>query len=276
MGASTVSSLPPQDYPRRFGWPMRIFLGVFLFCLTFRCAAVVLPLAEWHPYYGIRELPPPLPPLLASAKANPGKDAEAPVTWADLADFFNPWPEAATLKRVQSPWDACKRGMTWLNGKIRLAECVCAVNEQWGMYAPDVATSKMHCRARLIYSDDSERIIKQQAEPADFTQYGHWIQERVINYECEVVKDAKQRKGFCNMLANRFPTNAAGARLQKIVLIYVQVTLVTPGDDPMEHYQYQNELTQTPPRRPGTHASLYSTNEVWDSYVYDVATGRGE
>ncbi|HYV35794.1 MAG TPA: hypothetical protein VE988_08835 [Gemmataceae bacterium] len=292
---------PPQPYPRRFSWPMRIFLTVFVFSLTFRCFALVLPMYDWRTHYGIDELPPPLPPLLPPAKAamREAINNEEVVETASVGSvlyYCKPWQDKNTRDRLKSNWDVFKFAAAWLNTRLRFVECLIGVSEQWGMYAPVVAEMKYHSRVRLCYSDGTDVVLWQSAEPRDYTRFGHWFQERVINHEGEVVNELTQRQGYCHMLAHRYAHNSAGAKLEKIVLLMVVVKLAPPklpagpvlvntlhqvnidlwpsGADALAHYEEVNALTATPPRMPGTFQSRPDSDEIYDFYTFEVEKGK--
>jgi hypothetical protein len=274
-------------YPRRFSWKMRFFVTVFVFCLSYRCFAVLFPMSDWCRAYAVDELPPPLPSpaerYVLNAKAGPGD--LYPVLTACLrtaqavGHYLVPWPAPETRKRIKSPLDAVKCGACWLYGRVLFVERLCGLHENWDLYAPSVDTFIYHTRARLCFSDGSDIVLKQHAEPEDFTHFGHWFEERIVNYEYLVADDFSQSWAYCKLLAQRHPQNAQGAKLVRVVLFQVVVALVPPGGNAIAHYWWQNRLTASPPLSPGTfHSNRKRTisGQVFpDFFEFDVIKESG-
>jgi hypothetical protein len=265
---------------------MRLFLTVFIFCLSYRCFAMLFPMSNWCRAYAVQELPPPLPSPAERqdlhAKAGPGN--RYPVLMAclstarGLGDYVVPWPGAETRQRVQSPLDGVKCGACWLYGRVLFVERLCGLNEHWELYAPSIDNLIFHTRARLCFNDGSDIVVKQHSEPEDFTHFGHRFEERIVNYEYMVADDFQLCWAYCKLLAQRHPQNAQGAELVRVVLFQVLVVLVPPGDDAMAHYRSQNRLTRSPPLRPGTYYSdrKGASSQVFpDFYEFDPLNEEG-
>src|SRR5580765_7424204 len=104
-----IDTSQPPPYPRRFSWPMRLFLTVFIFCLVFRCLHILFPMGDWSSRYAVDVYPPPLPALMESKASFPHEVPDndlfsAKAVWA----YLNPWPSPESRKRIESRWDALK------------------------------------------------------------------------------------------------------------------------------------------------------------------------
>jgi hypothetical protein len=286
----TAASPPP--YPRRFGWPMRIFLTLFLAAITYRCFAALAPMSDWHERYGVKMYPTRLSTVAELAEEsrkatdkNPYPVAEDFLYTGDSVwDYWKPWPGAETRRRIHSCGDGAAVAACWVHGHLAFVEHLCGINENWPMFSPSVSGVNYHTRARLVYEVDrddegSERVVRQTVEPEDYGHYSHWFVERVVNYETRVDDDdAKACYGWCNYLAHRYPRNTRGTPLAKIVLFQVKVYYPPPGTDPRAHYAEQNRRTVSPPRLPGSCRSdpARSAPQVQpDFYEFDVAGRKG-
>jgi hypothetical protein len=216
---------------------------------------------------------------------NPHPVAEDFLDTADaLWDYWRPWPGKKTRAKIKSWDDGAKVAACGVYGRLAFLEHLCGVNENWPMFSPSVAAVNYHTRARLVYEvdrddEESDRIVRQNVEPEDYGRYSHWFMERVTNYETRVDDDdAKPCYGWCNYLVHRYPQNARGAPLVKIVLFQVKVYYPPPGTDPGPHYAEQNRLTVSPPRAPGSFRSdpeRSAAQVLPDFYEFDVAERKG-
>jgi hypothetical protein len=287
----TTSPRPPEPptpgYPRRFSWKMRLFLSLFIFCIAYRSVTVLLPISQWCEEYAMAELPRPLPwsARRAELRADAPSGNHFPVladcgkTAVAIVQFCNPWPSSETRDLIESPLDLVRFVAAWLHSRVLFLERLVAIYEQWGMFAPVVDQTRIHTRARLFYDDGSEIVIRQRAEPADYTHYSHWFEEKILGYEYLVQERDSNSYGYCNMLASRHLHNSDGAQLVAIVLFTVRVELAPPGADAMAHYKEQMRRTATPPRLPGyfrSDASRAASVQVRpDFYAFDVASWQG-
>jgi hypothetical protein len=309
---TTPPACQPPPYPRRFGWPMRIFLTLFLAAATYRCFIILFPMRSWYrdyavPKYPNRELS-TLPELVElSGKATPDNPYPALddllMTADSVWDYWKPWPGKETRGDIKSAGDGAKVAACWLNGHLAFLEHLCAVDQGWPMFSPSVTTEHTHTRARLVYDDDSEQVVRQSGEPEDYRHYSHWFHDKRGNYQRAADDDnADACFGLCNLLAHRHGQNAAGAKLVKVLLFKVKVVYPAPGEDPQTHYARQNRLTADPPSRPWSHRSdpahpapllagaaagpgaalavrknweLWSPQVMPDFYEFDVAARKG-
>jgi hypothetical protein len=263
MTAAAPACQPPQ-YPRRFGWPMRIFLTLFIAALTYRCFSVLYPLDDWRSDYGMRSYPRRLSTpgereelARKTSDDNPHPVLEDVMLTADSVwDFMKPWPDADTRPKIKSWSDSGKVAACWLNTRLCFVEHVCALDEGWPMFSPSVASEHVFARARLFYHDDSEEIVRQTSEPADYGHFWRWFNDKRGNYERRAAyNDDNGCQGYCNWLAHRYTYNAHGEKLVKIVLFQIKVVVPPPGTDPVAHFAQQNRLTADPPRRAGQYRS---------------------
>jgi hypothetical protein len=244
-------------------------------------------MSDWCTKYAVDELPPP-PPSPAdrvALRADAGPDNPYPVADAwlraarSMVDYLNPWPSAKTRAQIQTPLDGVKCAACWLFGRVEFLERLAGLTERWDLYAPSVDKFIVPIRVRLSYSDGSEIVLRQRAEPADFTHFTHWFEEKIVNYEYLVAeKNPEYCWGYCNLLAHQHARNPAGASLVRIVLFRVYVELVPPGNDALVHYQEQNRLTQSPPRSPngyGSDRKLAAAHVLPDFYEFDPLTKTG-
>jgi hypothetical protein len=281
-----ASASQPPPYPRRFSWPMRIFLTLFLAGVTYRCFAILLPIDDWNKQYEVRDYPERLSTLteLAEKSNKATEDNPHPVvadvmsTADSVWDYWKPWPGARTRAKINSWEDGTHVAACWFDGHLAFVEHLCGINEGWPMFSPYLAQVNYHTRARLIYEDDSDLVIRQTIEPVDYRHYSHGFQERITNYETRAAdNDEDACYGYCNLLRHRYERNAAGSKLVIIVLFQVTIYYPPPGADPQAHYAEQNRLTVSPPRRPHSFRSVPSAAQVLpDFYVFDVAQRKGQ
>jgi hypothetical protein len=242
---------------------------------------------EWCAQFGIEELPPPLPsPAERSAlRANVGPDNPAPVraawlrTAGSMVDYLKPWPSSETRAKIESPLDGVKSVACWIHGRLLFVERLAGVTEDWNLYAPGVRTAIGHVRARLTFSDGTDAVLLLSAEPADYTHFNHWFEDKINNYDGMVMYgDAQSCWGYCNQLAHRYAQNPSGAALVRIVLFKVALRLAPPGVDAKAHYLEQHRLTLSPPRNPmgyGSDQTRAAAQVLPDFYEFDPLTKAG-
>ncbi len=309
MTAVSPCQLPP--YPRRFGWPMRIFLSLFIVAITYRCFGIFFPFDDWRSDLGLHTYPRPLPTQRerADLAGQTSDDHPHPVfeefmkTADSVWDYWKPWPDADTRPKIKSWTDGGKFTACWINSHLAFVEHVCAIDEGWPMFSPSVVSEHVLTRARLFYDDDSDVVLRQTSEPEDYGHFWRWFNDKRGNYERHAVPDDDEGcQGYCNLLRHRYAQNAAGAKLVKIVLFRIKIVAPPPGTDPVAHYADQNRRTATPPRLPGQyrsdrarpaalvagaaagptagravrrHAELWTPQVLADFYECDAATGKG-
>jgi hypothetical protein len=291
MDTAGFSNHPGQSSadPRRFGWGMRLFLAFMVFWMCYRCLAVLLPMGLWSRRYQLTTLPKPLPTAAERAalwqNADGGKEVD-PVAFAclesavDILKFCNPRPTSATLEKIKTPLDGVQYTAVWLNSRLDFLERLAGVHQEWIMFAPNVPKETVFLRARLIFEDDTDIIVRQLAEPEDLTKGGHgWLEERVTSHEYWAYEFSSSCWGYCNLLAHRYPRNEQGIPLKWIVLLYAATDRPPPGVDAITHYQKQNRLIATPPRIPHNSRSQTikgATTQIHDFYLYTVKTRGGK
>ena len=259
--------------PPRFGWPMRLFLGVLLFDIVFRSLSVLFPWTDWARELDMRFLPSRLPTRaeLAELSArdtpeepNPGGE-EVMQALGSAWRFWRPWPGEESRRRIRTAGDGGKFAFCWLCSRLEFVENVCGINEEWPMFSPNVSRRKWVPRARLVFADGSELVVRPAADPGDPTRYSHWNQEKVLDYELKVREGADHADdcfGWCNLLAHRHPRNEAGSPLVRVVCFQVRYDFPPPGADARAFLAAQ---AGPPPEQ------VYP-----DFYEYDVATRHGK
>jgi hypothetical protein len=310
MTTAAPASQPPP-YPRRFRWPMRVFLTLFIAGITFRCFSILDPFDDWRHDYGIQSYPARLSTPAEREKLahktsddNPHPVLEDFMTSADSVwNYCKPWPDADTRPKIKSWTDGAKVAGCWFNTRLCFVEHLCAIDEGWPMFSPSVDWEHFLTRARLFYDDDSDVVLRQTTEPDDYGHFSRWFNDKRGNYERRAKEnDDEGCQGYCNLLAHRYGQNAHGAKLVKIVLFRIKVVVPPPAADPVAHYAEQNHLTANPPRLPGQYRSdrarpavlivggaagltggraVRKNAQVWtpqvfaDFYEFDVASGKG-
>jgi hypothetical protein len=272
--ASTDDSARPS-YPTRFGWGMRLFLGVLLFEIVFRSLSVLFPWADWagESELDMRTMPVRLPTQAEMAGLAEKATTERPHPVADdvmesldsLWDYWKPWPEARTRAKMRNWTDGGKWGLCWLSSRFDFVENVIGFNQEWPMFSPGVATKKWFARARLVYADGSDQIVRGLCDPDDLTRYSHWFQEKILDHELKI-KEGKghvdDNFGYCNLLSHRYPHNQAGSPLTRIYLFIVRYEFPPPGVDARA---WLAEQTGPPAKQ------VYA-----DFYVFDATTRNGK
>jgi hypothetical protein len=277
---------PPAPNPPRFSWPMRIFLFLLLFDIVFRSFSVLIPWEEWAKELKMRTMPVRL--ATAAERQRLAKSASPdnpdPVTkdtleaLQSLRTFLTPWPDEETGENITTWTDAGKFTVVWLSSRLDFVENLIGFNEEWPMFSPNVGRHKSLARARLIYEDESERIIRNHGDPVDLNAYAHWNEEKVLDHELKVrAKGAEDECfGYCNMLAHRYPRNNNGSSLVRIRLFEVDYTLPPPGVDYRQWYLEQMRLTPDyPGDSPGPDLDTkWQTNKSF--YEFDVKKWSGQ
>jgi hypothetical protein len=269
--AQRPPAAPP--YPTRFGWPMRLLLAFLLFDMVFRSFSVLVPWADWADELEMTRRPQRLPTRaeLARMRARTGPDNPRPVVGAfvlsarSLGEFLRPWPEPEACGKILTWKDGGKWAVAWLNTRLELYEGIVGCNQEWPMFSPNVRRRVYVARARLIYEDGEEWIVRCRADPEDLTSYSHWFEEKVLDHELKL-KEGRHRVddafGYCNLLRHRHPTNDRGSALASIRLFLVRYNLPPPDVDAREWLADQTG----PPAR-----QVYS-----DFYVFDCKSNHGQ
>jgi hypothetical protein len=245
---------------------MRLFLCLVLFDIVFRSLSVLLPCKEWHRQLGVSRFPHRLPTRreMAELAAKRGPDDSHPVfdrvmaSADDVWGYFQPWPGPETRPQVRSWADSGKWVVCWLNSRLEFVENLAGINEYWPMFSPTVRTTRWMTRGRLVYEDGSERVVHNHGDPADLTRFSHWNEEKILQHELKVDEDREDEcRGYCNLLAHRYPASEDGKSLRKIFLYQVRYRLSPPGEDAAAFYLEQMQLTREKPRGEQVYPDFY-------------------
>jgi len=239
MADAPGSNVTEADYPRRFSWPMRIFLCLFLFDMVARSFIALTPYDEqWAEEVAMEDdlRPPPLPTPAELRQIRAGEHpggctsatASLAESFASLGPYFSPWPDERTRQKIDSPLQAGKYAVVWIGSRFWLIERILGVDQDWAMFSPNVGTGDTTARCRLVFADGSERYIRLIVDPADLTNYSHGVSEKWLQTQGKVHHDADARRGFCNYLAHRHPTNDAGSPLLRIYISKVRYEYPDP------------------------------------------------
>ncbi len=269
---SQAAPEPAASLPR-FGWPMRLLLGVLLFDIVFRSLSVLFPWSGWARELDMRSLPARLPTRAElaelSARATPEEPNPGGEEVMEALDsvwrFARPWPGEESRRHIRTAGDAGKFVFCWLCSRLAFLEALCGVDQGWPMFSPSVAHCAWVPRARLVFADGSERVVLPLADPGDPARYSRWPQKKVVGYESKVRDGAGYADecfGWCNLLAHRHPRNDAGAPLVRVVIFQVRYDFPPPGADARAFLAAQ---AGPPPEQ------VYP-----DFYEYDVASRHGK
>jgi hypothetical protein len=235
---------------------MRLFLAFLIFDIVFRSLSVLVPWADWADELKMRTMPDRLATRaeLTRKVADAGPD-ESPVledvmVAADsIWEYFKPWPGPETRPLLGS-WQSRGRFVfCWLSSRLDFFENLVGMNEEWPMFSPSVGRRKYLTRARLIYADGSERILRNHADPEDLTRYAHWNEEKVLDHELHVSDSRKRQSdafGYCNLLSHRYACNENGAELTRIRLFMIRYDLTPPSVDAADVREYLRAQTGPP------------------------------
>jgi hypothetical protein len=267
---AAVTSPPPK---LRFSWPMRIFLFCLLFDIIFRSFSVMFPWKDWIDDFDMRRAPRPLPTCAEYAQLRgQGGDVlqkDLDKSFVSIRDYFNPWPNSNTRGKLTN-LDACgKYAFAWVASRLDIVENICGINEEWPMFSPNASRGDYFARSRLLYADGSERLIRQNSEPADLTRFTRWNKEKILDHETKVKWTSSREDecwAWCGMLAHRHARNDDGSPLKTILLYRVYIDYPAPNDpDPRGFLLEQMELTRD-------HNSEMASRTF---YTYDVESRTG-
>ena len=263
----------PPPYPTRFGWGMRLFLGLLLFDIVFRSFSIMIPWAEWAQELEITTRPRRLPTRaeFAEMREKADEDELDPVV-DDLSrvadsmwEYWRPWPEPSARRKIRTWGDGGRWTLVWITSRLEVAENILGINEEWPMFSPNVGKIRRVVRARLTYADGSVRTVRSRGDPEDLTHYSHWFKEKVLDHELKLREgrgNADDDWGYCNLLRHRHPTSDGGSPLAKIDLFLVRYDLPPPGVDAREWLAEQS----------GPPADRVQP----DFYTFDAKTNKGE
>lgn len=253
---------------RHFGWPMRLFLGVMVFWMAFRSLVGLVNTDKWASELNIEESPTVGLPAPTGPDAPPDEErAERLMAAFDSAwDFFRPWPGPASRAKIHSASDSGRFMIVWLSTRLGFLEHLAGTNQGWDMFCPDVSTQRTLTRARLIYADGSERIVRGPGDPQSLTHFGQRFNYLDLRLAQAAGKGySRSCLGYCNLLRHRHPRNAAGSPLARIRLYQATIVFPPPGVSATEHMREQEEKTVD--GGPGCSGDFYE-------YVVEQGEGR--
>ncbi len=175
----------------------------------------------------------------------PPVDAVAERVWEatdSLWYFFRPWPSARTRRKIDGWTGSVKFVLCWVTTRIGFINEVIRFDQRWTMFSPNVSRGEYVVRIRLVFADRSEEVVPTLSYPEDLTRYDsmRFLTEKVLEYESKLWKDPDLRRGYCNLIAHRRPTNDRGSPLVTIFLHAVQVRYPKPGEDAEAVFRAQN------------------------------------
>jgi hypothetical protein len=240
--------------------------------LLFRTFAVLYPWRTWATKLDTRRFPATGFPskgeqrkILENAE---GDRAALRERWFEAFDslwlYMRPWPGPNDRPQLTSRTAYLKWHLVYANSRLAWVENVIGFDQEWPMYSPSVGSETTIPRARLVYADDTQRIVRVRADPEDLTCFFRTALYKSTEHELMVSNDenyADEARAFCNLLARRHPTNEDGAEVVEVRLFSVTYVFTPPGEDPREWMKKQT----------GPPADQISP----DYYSYDVRSRRG-
>ncbi len=222
----------PKRLPR-FSWPMRIFLGLFVFCMVFRSLAALSDYPDWLDKLKMRRFPKPLPTWTEIENEEAAKTRQrASEACTSFCEYWKPWPDEKTSERIESWSDGGKFIVAWLGSRMELLENTLGLRQEWTMFSPSIATSRTMSRARLEYEDGSLQVVRLASDPAEPTNFTHSFSTyRKMSYETTILDDSGMRQGYCNYLRHRFAENESGSPLRAIYIYEIKYRCPAPGED---------------------------------------------
>lgn len=259
------------SWPRRYSWPMRLFLCYFIGDMIFRSLLSLTPYnGDWSDEFHVELYPTalPTPAELRRIAADPQGDGYRAATdriWTSLASigpYFSPVPSDATRGELKSPVDAGKYAITWAVSRLQFVGVLVGVDQGWPMFSPNVGAGDTMGRLRLVFADGATRLYRQCADPVDLTCYGHWFKEKHIQVALKVHNDNALRLGYCRWLSRQFPQSDAGSPLVRIEVFKIRYEYPSPSDDASAFLAAQTG----PP----------ADQQEPTFWIYDVATRTGK
>lgn len=260
---------PSNAWPRKFSWPMRVFLCYFVADMVLRSLFSLLPYGEWREELRVAHYPKalPTPAELRAIRAGENPEHKSPLarfaaSLADVPAYLSPIPNAETRSRIEDVQDVGVYAATWLVTRLDFAGNVIGVNQGWPMFSPNTVTGDTLARFRLVYADGSSSIHNSIVDPVDPTSIGHFLDAKLRRSAGRAHEDVDIRLGYCMWLAKQYPANEAASPLREIEVFKVRYEYPGPQDDPHEFLAAQYGPPPSQQQAP-----------FW---VYRVASGRGE
>jgi hypothetical protein len=270
---SSPEEKPPQAHASpdssglpRFTWPMRCLLVFLLIQVVGQSLVSLAPYERWAKELGMERFPDRLPTLeewrTAETPVNQRSNGERLLrSLQSMGHYFKPWPSAAartgmtrraTARRAahaggQGLWvgdwaDRGKFALCWVGTRLQFQQNLVGLDESWLMFAPSVLKSEVAVRFRLVYEDGTETVVHTLTDPEDLTHYTthRLLSEKILQYSSKLVSERSRRLGYCNLLAHRHPTNAAGSPLVQILLVKIEYIFPGPAEDAKAFLAAQN------------------------------------
>lgn len=227
-----------SDYPRRFRWPMRVFLSLFIFDMLVRSAISLTDYDDWAEELGVQTQPLALPSReefdQIAAGNHPGYQSRGErmvASGRSVASFLAPWPDQQARAKIDSPLVGGQFAVAWLGTRLKFLGRMVGVDQSWPMFSPNVGKGDAMARFRLVYDDGSERVVRSLADPEDLTNYSHWFEEKHLQAQTKSIRDTDSRTGFCNFLAHRYSESETGSPLKQILVFEIRYDYPPPGAD---------------------------------------------
>ncbi len=258
-----------ENYATRFAWPLRLFLFAFVVDMGARSLVTLTPYdGAWRTDLGMERFPLPFPTARERLKIENGKDpiyetvAERySKTAASVVDYVKPWPDADVRERMHGAADVGKFATVWVGTRLNFVGALTGVDQNWPMFAPNVRTTRLIPRAKLIFADGSNKQLWLLGEPWDLTSFSRWFVKRPLQIDIRLHQDFDARLGVSRHLARVHPVSDTGSPLRYIEFHKVFYRLPKPGqdaydvlrrqsrkplgDDPFWRYDVQSERGRT-------------------------------
>jgi hypothetical protein len=265
-------ALAEVPWPRRFSWPMRLFLLLFVFDMIARGFLTLTSYEKWYDELAMETTPTALPTRAKIANLYRGeKDAKSAgllavaqrfgTCLASAGRYFVPWPEDKTQAKLDSAERFGKYAVAWTGSRCGFVARLVGIDHGWPMYSPNVATEDTVGRCILVYADGSQTVLRNWADPEDQTHFWRFGAKRPLQIGTRMHEDYTARDGYCNWVAHEYATNDRGAALVRIDVFKVTFEFVGPEDDPVAFLAAQSG----PPAK--------QIEPVF--YTYDVAARKG-
>jgi hypothetical protein len=238
--------------PRRFSWPMRIFLGSYLFYMVFSCLTTSLIDARgWADDYGVARSPLGLP---ASAELSLIDAGDHPDGWTKASDrvwasmeslgrFLVPGLSSEPLHDVDSVSDGLRASVGWLETRMLFLGELVGIGQRWEMFSPGVFTEYSIPRFELFYDDGSSHTLRAECDaPEDLLQarYPFWFNHKRLRICYYFLQYDEVRDGTLSHLALTHSTSDSGADLSYIEVRSASYDFLPIGEDPESWYQAQS------------------------------------
>ncbi len=246
---SSPASGASLSYPARFSWPLRLFLVAFVFDMVVRSAISLTPYDDdWRKDLAMERYPVALPTQQELRKIRNGRDIRYDSVGeryakvgASLWDYILPWPDKKAGEQIDNATDVGRFCLVWLGTRLSFAGALLGLDQNWPMFAPNVRSSRILPRAKLIFEDGSSKELWMLAEPWDVTSYSRWFIKRPLQIDIRLHQDFDARLGVSQHLARLHPESERGSPLRFIELHKVSYTLPKPSQDAYRVLSQQNQ-----------------------------------